>query len=68
MNILNARLVNQAWAGPFVTPYTVQKLDLPMIDACRALVEDLPEYEKAQAETKKLFEEFRRNHPTYRKH
>ncbi len=65
-NVITARSINAVMGGALVAPWEVDKLDDPTIDAILAVAE-LPAMKRAQAEVDKMFREFEKQHPTFRK-
>lgn len=65
--LYEARIINHALGGPFVTPWDVDMLDDATIDALTSVVLDLPSVQKPFQDAEKRLAEWRNSHPAYRK-
>lgn len=67
VDILTARLINQAFGGAFIAPWEVGMLPDEIIDAIRAWAIDYPAYKDGTKKVEDYMARWRASHPTYRK-
>jgi len=63
-----ARIINMAHGGTVIGSWEVDELPDEYIDACRALVVDLPGIKKGVSRVEAIMAKRRREHPQYRKY
>ena len=68
IQIFNARKVNQAHGGTVIGAWDVGNLPDEFIDACDAIVNDLPSMKKGTAKIDAHMAKVRAEHPQYRKY
>lgn len=63
-----ARIVNQAHGGTIIGSWEVRDLPDDYIDACRALIIELPGIQEGVAKVEAIMAKRRKEHPQYRKY
>ena len=68
ISIFRARAVNQAHGGTVISAWEVDDLPDEFVDACTAMVNDLPNMKKGVAKIDAYMAMVRAEHPQYRKY
>ena len=68
IKIFKARAVNMAHGGTVIGAWDVDDLPDEFVDACDALVNDLPKMKRGTAKIESYMEKVRAEHPQYRKY
>jgi len=68
IKIFKARAVNLAHGGTVVSAWEIDELPEEFVDACDALINDLPNMKKGVAKIDTYMAQARAKHPQYRKY
>jgi len=68
IKIFKARSVNLAHGGTVISAWDIDELPEEFVDACEALVKDLPNIKKGTAKIDAHMAKVRAEHPQYRKY
>jgi len=68
IRIFKARAVNMAHGGTVISAWEVDNLPDEFVDACTAIVNDLPGMKKGTRKIEEYMAKVRAEHPQYRKY